>query len=281
MVFTDFVVPGLPYIAGLALGTLLVMVFLYAVQPPVTERLILAVVPWIIAGACLHVFYQLHVVAVGGLFPEPVAPIFSAPAVYFTTFIVFGIIWAMAAMIVASRDHDKEIANYVGLMGIGVMLPLVGLLIWQGMGDVFELNPILPTLALIISLALTFVVFILIGIWRTYVIAETRYVGALVLFAHIFDAVTTAIGVELMGAHERSSLPRIIMDFTADLPTASVLGEAWLFVLLKILLAVAIVVIFADYVREKPAEGNLFFGIIAAVGLGPGVNNFFLFILGV
>lgn len=281
MVFTDFVVPDLAQALALLIGTLLVVVLLYAIRPPVTEPIVIAIIPWIVVGAILHVFYQMHLQAPGGLFPEPLAPLFSAPSVYLTTFIMLGFIWLVATIIVPSNRHDRQIARYLGAAGVGVATPLVILAIWQGMGDAFELAPILPILGLVISLAVTFVIFILIGIWRTYVIAHTRYVGALVLFGHIFDAITTAIGVELMGAGERSTLPRMIMDFAADLPTQPYLGEAWLFVLIKLVVATAIVVLFADYVHERPSEGNLFLAIIAAVGLGPGVHNFFLFMLGV
>jgi uncharacterized membrane protein len=40
------------------------------------------------------------------------------------------------------------------------------------------------------------------------------------------------------------------------------------------------VVTFADYVSEEPTKGNLLFAFITAVGLGPALNNFFLFLLG-
>jgi len=279
--FTDFVVPDPALGIGLFLITAVVVILLYGIRPPVTEAIVMAVVPWIISGALLHVFYQMHLQAPGGLFPEPIAPLFSAPSVYLTTFSLLGLIWVMATIIVPSNDHDRQIARYLGTTGFGIMMTLVGLAVWQGLGDAFEVEPILPILGLVVSMAVTFVVFIAIGIWRTYVIAQTRYVGALVLFGHIFDAITTAIGIELMGAGERSTLPRMMMDFAADLPTQPYLGEAWLFVVVKIVVASAIVVLFADYVRERPNEGNLFLAIIAAVGLGPGVHNFFLFMLGV
>lgn len=280
MVFTDFVVPELPYIVGLLVGTLIICVLLYAVRPPFTSAMVLAIVPWVITGASLHVFYQLHIVAAEDLYPPLIAPIFSAPSVYFTTFTALGIILTMSTMIVPT-GHDKRVALYVGIMGIGITVPLVALVVWQGLGDVFEVNAVLPALGFIIALVVSFVLFIIIGIWRTHIIAQTRYAGLLVIFAHVFDAVTTAIGVELMDVGERSALPRMIMDFAAQLPTADTLGEAWLFVLIKIVIACGIVIIFADYVRDKPAEANLLFAIIVAVGLGPAVNNFFLFMLGV
>lgn len=279
--FAGFVIPPLLHTLGLLVGTGIIVALLYGIKPPVSQGTVLSFVPWIVAGAALHVFYQIGETLNEQLYPEVLAPLFSAPAVYLTTFIAMGIIWVLSAMIVPSADRKDRIATYLSVTGIGVLIPLVVLLVWQGTGPELEFQPILPLLGLVTSLVVTFIVYMLIGAWRTYIIAEARYVGVLVLFAHVFDAITTTIGVDLLGAGERSALPRYIMDVAADLPTADLLGTGWLFIAVKILLAVAIVVLFADYVSEKPSEGNLFFAVVAAVGLGPAAHNFFLFMLGV
>lgn len=281
MVFTEFVIPGTFHIAGLLIGLTVSVLLLYAIRPPLTQRIVIAIVPWMISGSILHVFYQIHQIAAGGLFPPSLAPIFSAPSVYLTTFTLISIIWIMSAMIVPSPDHDRQIAIYMGVIGMGVMLTLFGLLIWQGLGDAFTLTPIFPILGLIISLVLAFVIFMIIGLWRTYIIAHTRYVGFLVIFAHVLDGITTAIGVEILNTSERTFIPKMIMDFAADLPTADTLGEAWLFIVVKIIVASALVILFADYLNEKPAEGNLYFALFIAFGLGPAVNNFMLYLLGI
>lgn len=278
--FSDFVVPGAFELTALLIGTGTIAVLLYALRPPLTQKIVLAFIPWIISGGILHVFWQVQQTLQRQLYPENLEVLFSAPAVYLTTFIVVGMIWVLSAMIVPSYDHSDQIAKYISTTGVGVLIPLLALVIWQGMDEaIAPMEPIWPVLGLIISLVLTFVVYIAIGAWRTYVIAHTRYVGAFVLFAHIFDGVTTAIGVDVLGAGERSAVPQRVLDFAADLPTAELLGTGWLFVVLKIVLASAIVILFADYVRDKPTEGNLMFAIIAVLGLGPAVNNFFLFLL--
>ena len=279
--FADFVIPPLLQTLGLLVGTGIIVALLYGIKPPVSQRIVLSFVPWIVIGALLHVFYQIGEALNEQLYPEAIAPLFSAPAVYLTTFIAMGIIWVLSAMVVPSSDRKGRIAKYLTLTGVGVLIPLVGLLVWQGTGPELEFQPMLPLLGLVITLVLTFVVYILLGAWRTYIIAEARYVGALVLFAHLFDAITTTIGVDILGTGERSALPRYIMDVAADLPTADLLGTGWLFIVVKLILAIAIIVLFADYVSEKPTEGNLFFAVVAAVGLGPAAHNFFLFMVGV
>jgi uncharacterized membrane protein len=280
--FSDFVVPGPIQSAALLIGTGTIAVLLYALRPPLTQKIVLSFIPWIISGSILHVFWQLGDALQRQLYPEPIAPLFSAPAVYLTTFIALGAIWTLSAIIVPNYDRSDKIATYVFAMGIGVVIPLIGLLLWQGLDEqVAPMEPIWPVLGLILSLVLTFIIYIAIGAWRTYVIAQARYVGAFVLFSHTFDGVTTAIGVDVLGASERSTIPAAILDFSADLPVADTIGIGWLFVLVKVVLASVIVILFAEYLDEEPPQANLLLAIIAIVGLGPAVNNFFLFLLAV
>jgi uncharacterized membrane protein len=234
-----------------------------------------------VSGSALHVFYQLGE-QFDPVYPEPLAPLFSAPTVYLSTFASMGLIWLVCVMVLPRAEHGAKVARYVLVTGSGTALSLIGLLVWQGItSDVLAFQPVLPVLALLVSLAAAFVIYMILGAWRTYIIAEARYVGALVLFAHLFDAITTAVGVDLLDASERSTIPRRILEFAADLPTAGTIGSSWLFVLVKLVVAIIIIVTFADYVSDEPTEGNLLFALIIAVGLGPAVNNFFLFTFGV
>jgi uncharacterized membrane protein len=61
------------------------------------------------------------------------------------------------------------------------------------------------------------------------------------------------------------------------LPSLPVVGEGWLFLLVKLAVATAVVWLFAAYVRETPAEGYLLLGFVAAMGLGPAAHNLILF----
>lgn len=277
--FTDFVVPPLVHSAGLVVATGFVVVLLLAVRPPVNQKTVLAFAPWIVTGAVLHVFYQLNQLLGQQSFPQAVEPLISAPAVYLTTFVVMGLIWSASAMFMTKPDAES-VAQYLGGMGVGTMLPLVGLLVWRGTDPgIRPMEPVWPVGGLLLSVGATFAITILLGLWRTTVFAKVRYVGPLVLFAHVFDGITTAIGVDALGVTERSTLPRLIMDFAAGLPTAEAIGSGWLFVAVKILIASGIVVLFADYVSDRPSEASIVMGLVVAVGLGPATHNFFLFLL--
>ena len=76
-------------------------------------------------------------------------------------------------------------------------------------------------------------------------------------------------------ASATSRRPTPVTARTAGAP--AVLGDAWLFVLVKLLAGAAVVVAFDDYVRETPTEGYPLLGLVAAVGLGPGAHNVVLF----
>jgi len=283
--FEGFVIPSPEYVALLVVGTAVVLALLYAIQPPVTQRTVLAFVPWVVSGSALHVFYLIGEQFDAQIYPPLLEPFFAAPAVYLTTFVGMGAIWVVSAIIglgsQSSIEGGDKVAQYLGAMGVGVMIPLVALVFWQGQDPALSTEPVFPLVGVILTMVLTFVVYILIGAWRTYIIAEARLTGALILFGQMLDGVTTAIGVDFLDIEERSALSRSIIEFSADLPTAETIGAGWLFVVVKTLLAAFIVVAFADYISEEPTRGNLFGAVVMALGLGPAMNNVFLFLLGV
>jgi uncharacterized membrane protein len=277
MVFEEFVVPDAPAAGALVVGVLAVGSLLYLVRPQVSQQTVLSFVPWMVTGALLHVLYQIHTAVEATILPA-VPALLSAPSVYVTTFLLMGAVWVAAVR--HSPGQPGRVARLLAAAGVGLTVAVGGYAVWVAL-DRFALDPVLPLAGLVGSLAVTGVLYAGLGRWRPEVVSAVRYVGALVLFAHVFDAVTTAIGVELLDTGERSTFPRLVMDVAADLPTADVLGEAWLFVVLKIVIATGIVWLFHDYAAERPSEGNLFLAFMAAVGLGPASHNFFLFVLGV
>ena len=135
--FEGFVVPPLPYVAGLLAATVIIVAILYAMGTPVTQMTVLALAPWMVNGATLHVFYQLGERFQARVYPPLVEPLFSAPAVYLTTFVGTGSIWVLASLVgqtVSSETEERDdVARYLGLTGVGVMVLLAGLLAWQGL----------------------------------------------------------------------------------------------------------------------------------------------------
>ena len=279
--FSGLEVPSLLSVVVLLAGLVTVAALLYTIRPPVTQRTVLAFVPWVASGAALHVFYQLGTSFGEQVYPAWAEPLFAAPAVYVTSFILTGAVWLVAVVLGTARGGEELATRYLGIVGSGVLIALTALLVWQALGPALDPEPVAPILTLIGTGALAFGIYMLIGTWRTWVIAEARLVGWLVLFAHLLDGISTAVAVDVFGTTERSVLPARIMEFAGTLPTEPYLGTGWLFVVVKLVVASLIVVAFADYVREEPVRGNLLFTVIIAVGLGPAMNNLFITFLGV
>lgn len=268
-----FALPPAEYVFALVIAAILVTTVLVAVDPPIDQRLAVGLAPWMCVGGALHAFYQLQ------LYPGVWEPLFGAPAVYVTLYVLAGTIWAAFGLYETIAGHPERIARDVGVVGVGVLTVLfvaAARAVW-GAGT---LEPIWPAIALVVSIVATVLTVVGVALWRTPLFLKARYVGPTVIFAHALDGVTTAIGADVLGVRERSPVPRAILEFAGGLPTAESIGTGWLFLLVKLIVAAAIVLWFADYVEEEPAQATLLLSIVAAVGLGPATNNLFLFLVG-
>jgi hypothetical protein len=159
--FADFAIPPLLHLGFLIAGSAVLAAVLYAVQPPLTQRTVLAMVPWVVTGAVLHVFYQVGEILGAAVYPAWAEPLFAAPAVYLTIFLAMGTTWLVATAIgvqsaVVTRDR---VASYLAGAGFGIMLPILVLYGYQATDPAFHpLEIVLPVAGLLLSLALAFVV---------------------------------------------------------------------------------------------------------------------------
>lgn len=268
-----FALPPYQYVFVLATATILVSAVLFAVHPSIDQRLALGLAPWMGVGGGLHAFYQL------GAYPSDLRPLFGTPAVYLTTFVLAGTVWALVALKGRVQGRPDAIPRNLGFTGMGVLTVLIVVAARIGFRS-DTLEPVWPAIAFVLAIAMTVLTVVGIALWQTPAFVRTRYVGPTVVFAHALDGVTTAIGADVLGVRERSPIPRQIMEFAADLPTAELLGVGWLFLLVKLTLTAAIVILFSDYVDEDPAQATVVLSVVVAVGLGPATNNLFLFMVG-
>ncbi|WP_251342461.1 DUF63 family protein [Haloplanus halophilus] len=258
-----FALPPLPYLLALLLALAAVSGLLSRRRPPVTGRLVLAATPWMVLGSALHVLYVL------GTLPAAVRPLAGTPAVYLTVAVLAGATWLAAA------STTRDTPSLVAAAGAAVFLPVVGAVLAAGL-DRGSLR-LAPSVGILAASAL-----VAAGAWALLRrlrpgVAVTGRVGALAVAGHALDGVSTAVGVDLLGFGERTPLSALVLEFAASLPTAPLLGSGWLFVLVKLGVAGAVVALLTETVREAPTEGRLLLGFVAAVGLGPGVHNVLLF----
>lgn len=258
-----FALPALPYLLALLVVAGVVAAGLRRLDPALTERRALALVPWMVAGAVGHVAYVVDVA------PAAVRPLLGTPSVYATAAVLAGATW------LAAGSLDRDVARAVAVVGAALALPpLVAVVGAAVAAD--RLSPLWPTAALVVGLVVGAATWL--GLRRVAPgVAVAGRLGALAVVGHALDGVSTAVGVDVLGFGERTPVSRLVIEFAAGLPTAPVLGAGWLFVVVKLAVAAGVVVLLADSVREAPREGRLLLLLVAAVGLGPGVHNLVLF----
>lgn len=258
-----FALPPLPYLLLLALALGGLAVGLSRRDVGFGGAHVLALLPWMVAGSASHVLYVLGVV------PTLLAPLFGTPAVYGTITAIAGAVWLGADALTRPTPQSLGVGGTVAALGGILAVGAVGLA--RG-----SLRMVPSLAALGIGVAVTAVAWLVLERVRPAV-ADVGWVGVLALGAHALDGVSTAVGVDWLGFGERTPLSQAIIEFGAGLPTAGLLGDAWVFVLVKVGLVAWIVTAFVEYVREKPTEGYALLGVVTAVGLGPAVHNLLLF----
>jgi uncharacterized membrane protein len=269
-----FALPPLPYLALLFSAAGAVTLAVLRRRPAVTPRVVLAFAPWMVLGSALHVLYVVDAL------PDVLRPLAGTPAVYVTVAIVGVGTWVAADALgsregtptTSATDHAPLVLGSLGTL-LAVAAAVAVLSVGASRGT---LAPFVPVAGLVVS------GFVAVAAWAVLVRAYppalvTGAVGALAVFGHSLDAVSTALGVDVLGFGERTPLSRLIIEFAKDLPTEPLLGAGWLFVLVKLVVVCGIVALFTDYVRDEPTEGYLLLGVVAAVGLGPGAHNLLLF----
>lgn len=269
---SDFALPGLPYLVGLLLTAGVVVAALSRRRPPVTESTVAALAPWMAAGGGMYALYQVDAV------PSVVAPLFGSPAVYLTVAIVAGAVWALAA----DRDaHGWGVTTTPGILAVAGSALLLATLAaaagWALSSPASGASRGGPLLSALILLAAGLVAApIWAGMDRVGEVSAVGAVGLIALFGHALDGVSTAVGYDVLGFGEQTPLSAFVIGVGASV-SPSWAGAGWLFVVVKVALAAAVVHLFEDYVRQDPTEGYLLLGLVVAVGLGPGFHNLVLF----
>lgn len=265
-----FVLPSWYLLVPLVLVLAMVVAILWVLAPPVTDRTVVAFAPWMMLGSTFHVLYRLEA------WPETVAALFSSPTVYLTTALLAGIVWLLGSFVYAA-GLQPSIERVVGVVGTGFFAMFAAVTVGHGW-ETGAFDPLWPVLAVVMSGVVTALAWLVLSLTYTQAAATTGMTGALVVFSQALDGVSTAVGYDVLGVHEEVPASRAILEAGEALPTYEYLGAGWLFVVVKLALALVVVGLFTDFVRESPRRGRIVLAFIAAVGLGPGVHNVLLFL---
>jgi uncharacterized membrane protein len=253
--------PPLPHLVVVLLATAGVAAALRRRRPAVTGRRVLALAPWMALGSAAHVLYVVDAL------PPVVAPFAGSPAVYLTVGSLSGAAW-----LAADAVRPDRVAATLAAGGAALLVPVVAAALGAGVSA-----PGVRWSAAALALTVPVAAAAWVGLTRARPeTGVTGGVGALAVFGHALDGVSTAVGTAQLGFGERTPLSRVLLE-VEGLPAVPVLGDGWLFLLVKVAVAAGVTWLFAAYVRETPAEGYLLLGFVAAMGLGPAAHNLLLF----
>jgi uncharacterized membrane protein len=251
------------------------------------RELFYALVPFMLFGGVLRVVEDANDAVPQGVEPAityPLNTLIISPLIYFTVFVV-----TLGSLIVAYRlGREGVVDDYPRLMaafGSVFLLASFAYLLFLGVtADYVSLYPqILLSVVVLASLVSG-------GIWlgvervAPHINAGTGLIGLVVLWGHAIDGVANVIAADWLGAFgvdlvysAKHPANRFIIDVTESVLPESIIaitGSSWPFLVVKMLVALAVVWIFDEEIfEESPRYALLLLTAIVAVGLGPGTRD--------
>ena len=254
-----------------------------------------ALVPFMLFGGVLRVVEDSFVSARrAGIAPPvdlPWSALIISPFIYFTVFVIaFGALLASAWLARTGRaENYYDPLRRIG--GVVLALPTLYLVYLAAATDYVGWNPMVFVVTMGVSTAIAYGAYVVVDRYRPAIHAGTGYMGLVVIWGHSIDGVANVIasdwtwifGVGEYGAKHPAN--RIIIDVTNSIQPATLtatIGDSWPFLVIKILVAVAILAIFdEEFIDGNPRYAVLLLGAILAVGLGPGTRDMVRVTLGI
>jgi uncharacterized membrane protein len=214
----------------------------------------------------------------------PVNSLLISPVIYFTVFF-----FTVAALLVARWAEDEGYVERYdrALAGIGAAAlgaTLLYLVVLAFTTEYVSFLPQFTVVTLVGATVVTGVAWWAIEEYAPDLNAGTGLVGLVIIWGQTLDGVANVVGLDwgaelglandLVGKHP---VNRFVVDATSGLLPPSVVavtGDAWPFLLLKVVVAVAVVALFDEAVMEESPRYSIMMLIaILAVGLGPGSRD--------
>ncbi|MUV59620.1 DUF63 family protein [Halobacterium sp. CBA1126] len=249
-----------------------------------------ALFPFVLLGGALRVVEDANDAAAAAPGVEqflsfPANTLIISPIIYFVMFAITLV--ALVACVALARRTDAVDGYLRPLAGVGtaLLLATVGFLVYLAVST--DYVSLLPQFTL---LTLLFATIITAGVWYVVrrrlpeVASGTEFAGAVVLWGHAVDGVANVIGLDwadelglpydLVPKHPVNAA---VVDITQDVLPASIIhytGDAWPFLVLKVVAALFVLWLFDARLREDaPRYFTLMLVAVLAVGLGPGSRD--------
>ncbi|WP_323173954.1 DUF63 family protein [Natrialba sp. PRR66] len=244
--------------------------------------------PFMLFGGALRVVEDSNVAAYRATGELPIqlpwSGIIISPLIYFTVFFL-----ALLAVVVSVwLERNDYVSGYeypLGAIGTTLLVGTVGYLGYlSATTDYVQFYPLLLLTILGGATVATAITWSLIDRFAPGVNRGTKFIGAVVIWAHSIDGVANVVGLDWATAfgHDSNLIPKhpinaAVVDLTDSILPESIVavtGDAWPFLLVKLAAAVFVVWIFDDTIfEESPRYAILLLITVVAVGLGPGTRD--------
>jgi uncharacterized membrane protein len=252
--------------------------------------LLYALFPFVLLGGALRVVEDANDAAAAAPGVEqfldyPANTLIISPVIYFVMFAIT--LAALVACVLLARRTDV-FENYyrpLATAGIAILTATVGFLVFlAATTDYVSLHPQFTVLTVLFATIITAAVWYYVRRQLPDIASGTEFAGAVVLWGHAVDGVANVIGLdwaaELGLAYDlvpKHPVNAAVVDITQNVLPASIIhytGDAWPFLVLKIVAALFVLWLFDAELREEaPRYYTLMLVAVLAVGLGPGSRD--------
>lgn len=239
-----------------------VMKLLNRMKVTIDEKFILSVIPFVLAGSSLRVIED------AGLFKPPMQYLFITPNIYFAVFAVTVLCLVVSKWIQkAGKVEDYRTAFAI----LGILWTAVNVIVLLYVENI--VRPTVPVLIVGAATVLTFLVY-KISKYGGYELF-TNKLNLSIVFAHLLDASSTIVGIDMLGYYEKHVIPSYLIDLT---------GTALVMYPLKLMIFVPVLYVLDtqfDEDEESRTLRTLVKMVIIILGLSPAFRNTIRMTLGI
>ncbi len=253
-------------------------------------ELLYALFPFVLLGGALRVVEDANDAAAAATGVEqflayPVNTLIISPVIYFVMFAITLAVLVACVYLARRTGVFEDYIRPLAAAGTVLLAATVGFLVYLAVTtDYVSLLPQFTVLTLLFATIITAVVWYYVRRRLPDVASGTEFAGAVVLWGHAVDGVANVIGLdwadELGLAYDlvpKHPVNAAVVDITQSVLPASVIhytGDAWPFLVLKIVAALFVLWLFDAQLREEaPRYFTLMLVAVLAVGLGPGSRD--------